>query len=90
MENSHLWYLMLKDGQHYNELKRTVEGITNTMLTRSLRELEEDGLLYRHDHQTNPPSVTYHLTDLGKSLIDTMENSSNGARSIRQKIKIKV
>lgn len=67
-----LWYLMLEDGRHYNELKRTVGDITNTMLTRSLRELEEDDLIYRHDHQTNPPSVTYHLTELGKGLINTM------------------
>lgn len=67
-----LWYLMLKDGQHYNELKRTVDGITNTMLTRSLRELEDDGLIYRHDYETVPPSVSYHLTDLGKNLIGTM------------------
>lgn len=67
-----LWYLTLNDGQHYNELKRTIGGITNTMLTRSLRELEEDGLLCRHDYGTVPPSVTYHLTDMGKALINTM------------------
>lgn len=67
-----LWYLMLQDGQHYNELKRTVDSITNTMLTRSLRELEEDGLIYRHDYETVPPSVSYHLTELGKTLIGTM------------------
>ncbi len=67
-----MWYLMLNDGQHYNELKRSIGNITNTMLTKSLRELEEDGLVYRHDYQTIPPSVTYHLTDLGKDLIGTM------------------
>ncbi len=39
-----MWYLMLNDGQHYNELKRSIGVITNTMLTKSLRELEEDGL----------------------------------------------
>lgn len=63
-----MWYLMLNDGQHYNELKRSIGSITNTMLTKSLRELEEDGLLKRISKRTVP----YHLTDTGKSLIYTM------------------
>ena len=67
-----MWYLMLNDGQHYNELKRSIGSITNTMLTKSLRELEEDGLLKRISKGTVPPSVTYHLTDTGKDLIYTM------------------
>ncbi len=67
-----IWYLMLHDGQHYNELKRSAGGITNTMLTKSLRELEADGLVRRIDHGTVPPSVTYHLTEHGRALIDTM------------------
>ena len=67
-----MWYLMLNDGQHYNELKRSIGVITNTMLTKSLRELEEDGLLIRVSKGTVPTSVTYHLTDTGKSLIYTM------------------
>ncbi|MCY9002472.1 winged helix-turn-helix transcriptional regulator [Peribacillus frigoritolerans] len=67
-----LWHLLLEDGQHYNELKRTVGGITNTMLTKSLRELEADGLVRRHNYETVPPSVTYHLTELGKNISDTL------------------
>lgn len=67
-----LWYLLLNDGQHYNELKRTVGGITNTMLTKSLRELEADQLITRNSAGTVPPSVTYHLTDMGKDLINTL------------------
>lgn len=67
-----MWYLMLNDGQHYNELKRSIGAITNTMLTKSLRELEKDGLLKRVSKGTVPPSVTYHLTDTGKNLIYTM------------------
>jgi len=63
-----LWKLILGDGQHYNHLKRMVGGITNTMLTKSLRELENDGLIVRHSEGTVHPSVSYHLTDLGKEL----------------------
>ena len=69
-----LWKLMIDDGQHYNHLKRQVQGITNTMLTKSLRELEDDGLVKRVNHGTVPPSVTYHLTDLGKGLIGMMDS----------------
>lgn len=63
---------VVPDAQHYNELKRSIGSITNTMLTKSLRELEEDGLLKRISKGTVPPSVTYHLTDTGKDLIYTM------------------
>ncbi|MBF8969985.1 MULTISPECIES: helix-turn-helix domain-containing protein [unclassified Streptococcus] len=68
-----LWQLMLEDGLHYNQLKRKVGNITNTMLTKSLRELEEAGLLTRKDYGTIPPSVSYHLTELGLNLVFTLE-----------------
>ena len=43
-----------------------VQGIIDTALARALHELEDDGILTRHDAKTMPMSVTYHLTDLGK------------------------
>ena len=52
-----------EDGLHYNELKRRVHGVTNTMLTKCLRELEEKGLVFRHSLGSVPPSVTYHLRE---------------------------
>lgn len=64
-----LWNIMLEDGIHYNQLKRKVEGITNTMLTKSLKELEKDGLINRMSYGTIPPSVSYFLTDIGRELI---------------------
>lgn len=68
-----IFKLMIEDGQHYNHLKRMVgNNITNFMLTKSLRELESDGLITRHDDHQVPPSVTYHLTSLGKDLAMTM------------------
>ena len=77
-----LWKLILDDGQHYNHLKRMVGGITNTMLTKSLRELEDDGLIVRHSDGTVPPSVTYHLTDLGKELVYTMGELFNWGQKL--------
>ena len=61
-----VWYLTEEDGLHYNELRRRVQGITDTALSRCLHELEEDGILTRVDAKTLPLSVTYHLTEIGK------------------------
>jgi DNA-binding HxlR family transcriptional regulator len=55
-------------GCRFNELKREVGGISQQMLTRTLRTLERDGMVARTVHHTVPPSVEYALTDLGHSL----------------------
>ena len=52
----------------YNELKRSVTGITNMMLAQALRELETCGLVLRIQHNEIPPRVEYSLTDAGKDL----------------------
>ena len=54
------------------ERKRRVPGITNTMLTKSLRELEESGLVERHDAGTIPPKAEYFLTDRGEALLPAL------------------
>lgn len=54
--------------RRFNELKREIGGISQQMLTRTLRILERDGLVMRTVHHTVPPSVEYALTDLGRSL----------------------
>lgn len=55
-------------GRRFNELKREVGGISQQMLTRTLRTLERDGMVARTVHPTVPPSVEYALTELGRSL----------------------
>jgi len=67
-----LWHLSKFEMLHYNELKRCVTGITNTILTKCLRELESDGLVSRYQHSTIPPSVEYRLTERGKSLLPAL------------------
>jgi DNA-binding HxlR family transcriptional regulator len=52
----------------FRALQRTVEGISQRMLTQTLRALERDGLVHRTVHPTAPPGVEYRLTDLGHSL----------------------
>lgn len=61
--------LRLGDGpQRFNALRRAVGGISQRMLTVTLRSLERDGLVDRTVKPTNPPQVEYALTDLGRSL----------------------
>ena len=53
----------------YGDLRRTVYGITNTMLAQSLKELESDGLICRTQYNEMPVRVEYSLTDKTKSMI---------------------
>ena len=70
-----LWHLAnSKQGIRYNELKRKVVGITNIMLTRALRELEEDNIVKRVQYSENPPHVVYSLTKQGELLIPSLLN----------------
>ncbi|MET0967766.1 MAG: helix-turn-helix domain-containing protein [Tardiphaga sp.] len=61
--------MMLGDGpRRFNELKRMIGGISQRMLTLTLRGLERDGLVKRTIFPTIPPRVDYELTDLGRGL----------------------
>ena len=70
-----LWYIADAEGQvlRYKELERKVVGITATMLTKCLRELEKDQLIHREQYTTIPPTVEYSLTERGKTLIPVLE-----------------
>jgi DNA-binding HxlR family transcriptional regulator len=60
---------LLGDGpKRFNEIKRMVGGISQRMLTLTLRGLERDGLVTRTVFPTVPPRVDYELTELGRSL----------------------
>lgn len=60
---------MLADGpKRFNELKRQIGGVSQRMLTLTLRGLERDGLVTRTVTPTIPPRVDYELTELGRSL----------------------
>lgn len=61
--------LVLREGtQRFTGIKRLVPGISQRMLTLTLRSLERDGLVKRTDHATALPQVDYELTPLGHSL----------------------
>jgi DNA-binding HxlR family transcriptional regulator len=56
----------------FGELKRSVKGITQSMLTQQLRELEDDGLISRKIYAEIPPRVEYTLTEFGLTLSPVM------------------
>ena len=64
---------LLGDGtKRFTELKRDIEGISQRMLTLTLRHLERDGLVTRTVHAVVPPRVDYDLTPLGVSLLEAI------------------
>ena len=71
-----MWYLSDNEFTRYNELKRKVKGITNMMLTKSLKELEEHNLIVRIQYETIPPKVEYALTERGKALLPALSELS--------------
>lgn len=69
--------LLKKEVVRFNELKREISGITNTMLSASLRELENDKLITRNQYNEMPVRVEYTLTDKGKSLLPLLYELTN-------------
>jgi DNA-binding HxlR family transcriptional regulator len=67
----------------YNEIRRRVEGISQRMLTLTLKGLEQDGLVTRTMYPTIPPRVDYELTELGRKLIMPLKALSKWARENR-------
>jgi DNA-binding HxlR family transcriptional regulator len=64
----------------FNELKKSLDGISQKVLTDSLRSLEDDGIVVRTVYPEVPPRVEYSLSDLGESMrpiLDAMENWGN-------------
>ncbi|MBX9468206.1 MAG: helix-turn-helix transcriptional regulator [Rhizobium sp.] len=63
-----LYHLLLDGTLRFSELRRRLQAVTQRMLTKQLRELEEQGLVTRTVYPVVPPRVDYALTPLGQSL----------------------
>ena len=72
--------------KRFNELRRSVDGISQRMLTLTLRGLERDGLVTRTVFPTIPPRVDYQLTGLGCSLLKTVRGLGEWAIANRDEI----
>jgi DNA-binding HxlR family transcriptional regulator len=64
--------LLGERGRRFSELRRSIDGISQRMLTLTLRQLERDGLVSRIVHATVPPRVDYALTPLGESVLEPL------------------
>lgn len=69
-----LYYIAFQNVHRFGELRRCIGDITESSLTKQLRELESDGFISRYDFQEVPPHVEYSLTDLGQSFIPVIEH----------------
>lgn len=61
----------------YNEVRRKMEGVSNTVLVKALRELTEAGLVRRNEYMEVPVRVEYETTKICDDLIPILENLSN-------------
>ena len=68
-----LWHLATeKKPLRFSELRRNIPGISDVMLSKALRELEDDGLLMRKMYPIVPPRTEYMLSDRGKALMPVL------------------
>jgi len=72
--------------RRFNGIKRHVGGISQQMLTRTLKTLERDGMVERTVHHSTPPQVEYTLTPLGHSLAETAHQLAHWAAAHRLEI----
>jgi DNA-binding HxlR family transcriptional regulator len=72
--------------KRFSELRRSIEGISQRMLTLTLKGLERDGLITRTVYPTIPPRVEYDLTKLGRSLLVPISSLGNWAMDNRERI----
>jgi len=66
--------VLTEDTTRFNELRRRVQGITQKVLTQTLRDLERLGFVSRKIYAEVPPRVEYSLTPLGRSLVRVLDN----------------
>ncbi|MBE9103991.1 helix-turn-helix transcriptional regulator [Nostoc cf. edaphicum LEGE 07299] len=64
---------LAEDTKRYSELHRKIDGISQKMLTQTLRQLESNGLIRRKVYPVVPPMVEYSLTSLGKTLVEPLK-----------------
>ncbi len=84
-----IWALSKNGTMRYNELKRNIDGITNMMLTQSLKELELDGIINRKQFMEIPPRVEYSLTDNGEELIPALKTLAGWGKKMKNSVNSK-
>lgn len=70
----HIIRLLAIDSHGFNEMERTLKGITSTMLSRRLKQLEAEQIIQKTIEDTSPPSTSYHLTETGEELSQILQD----------------
>lgn len=68
-----LWYIGKCDIRRFGQLRRQIGEITESSLTKQLRELEADGFIIRHDFHEKPLRVEYTLSEMGQSFLSVLD-----------------
>lgn len=79
-----IWALHKNGVMRYNELKRSIEGITSMVLTQSLKELEASGIIRREQFPEVPPRVEYSLTEKGAELIPALKALAGWGKKMKE------
>lgn len=81
-----IFFLGRNKVMRYNELKRSINGITYKMLSKQLKELEKEQLIIRQEYSQIPPKVEYSLSDKGVSLLPITKIMCDCGKNIRNRV----
>ena len=76
---------LLPGTKRFGELKKSIGGVSQKVLTAQLRDMEESGLVSRRVYAEVPPRVEYSLTELGQSLKPILDSMWNWGENIRRR-----
>lgn len=82
-----IYTISLNGTIRFNELRRQVEGISNLMLSKTLQELEEAGIILRTQYNEVPPRVEYSLSEVGKGIYPVLDSLGKWGELLFQKNK---
>jgi DNA-binding HxlR family transcriptional regulator len=77
---------LLERPWRFNEMKRSLEGVSQKVLTDSLRSMEEDGIITRTVYPEVPPRVEYALSDLGESMRPILESMKQFGQDYQKQV----
>ena len=80
-----IWLLNRNGTMRFNELKRGMEGITNIMLTQTLKTLEQYDIIIRKQYNEVPLRVEYSISENGKTLLPLLEDAAQWGREQQEK-----
>jgi DNA-binding HxlR family transcriptional regulator len=72
--------VLLEGPRRFSDLRTALAPVTAKVLAQTLRDMHRDGLITRHDYDTNPPHVEYRLTGLGRSLVAVVDSMREWSR----------